>query len=312
MDFNFAFQPGGLDRAAPLRTDASVRANPEARTNLFWRGKLLVEGSDHPARIPLDHPALVDCREPPAFVGLADGIPLFAADLSLWQPHEDAAVIGQFTDTTSQIHPGFEGCRFAEIRGLMPTLTLLEGEAVATGRALLSWHATHRFCANCGTASTPEASGWHRKCPSCGTQHFPRTDPVVIMLAEHEGRALVGRQPQFPPGRYSALAGFLEVGESLEEAVARELFEEAGVRAMQVRYLASQPWPIISSQLMLACIATVESDALTIDRNELDDVRWVDRDGVLAALAGASDAPFIPPPPYAIAHELLTRWARGE
>jgi len=195
---------------------------------------------------------------------------------------------------------------------LLADLPAPEAATWGVARSLVDWHARHRFCARCGAPTTVSRAGWARHCGQCASQHFPRTDPVVIMLAEHEGRALVGRQPQFPPGRYSALAGFLEVGESLEEAVARELFEEAGVRAMQVRYLASQPWPIISSQLMLACIATVESDALTIDRNELDDVRWVDRDGVLAALAGASDAPFIPPPPYAIAHELLTRWARGE
>jgi NAD+ diphosphatase len=123
-------------------------------------------------------------------------------------------------------------------------------------------------------------AGWARHCGRCGAEHYPRTDPVVIMLAEHGGRALVGRQPRFPPGRYSALAGFVEVGESLEEAVARELFEEGGVRATRVRYLASQPWPMPSSQLMLACVAEVESDVLTIDRGELDDAKWVDRDGV--------------------------------
>jgi len=132
------------------------------------------------------------------------------------------------------------------------------------------------------------------------------------MLAEYEGRALVGRQPQFPPRRYSALAGFVEVGESVEEAVARELFEEAGVRATQVRYVASQPWPLLGSQLMLACIAEVSSAELTIDRDELDDAIWVDRDGVHAALAGDPAAPFLAPPPYAIAHELLLRWANGE
>ena len=131
------------------------------------------------------------------------------------------------------------------------------------------------------------------------------------MLAEHgEGsraRVLVGRQPGFPPGRYSALAGFLEPGESIEEAVARELHEEAGVTASSVRYVASQPWPF-PSQLMIACVARVEQDAITLDETELDDAIWVDRAGIAAALAGEADAPFLPPPPYAVAHTLLARW----
>lgn len=198
---------------------------------------------------------------------------------------------------------------------LFRVLAGLPGPAAAlwgAARSLVDWHARHRFCGRCGAATELTRAGWGRRCPACPADHFPRTDPVVIMLAEHGGRVLVGRQPRFPPGRYSALAGFVELGESVEEAVARELFEEAGVRATAVRYLASQPWPLPSSQLMLACVAAVESDVLSLDRDELDDAIWVDREGVRAALANAPDAPFIPPPPYAIAHELLARWARGE
>ena len=224
-----------------------------------------------------------------ALLGLLDGRPAFVA-----------------------LTPGAGGKPMYTLLRVLNDLPAPEAATWGVARNLVDWHARHRFCARCGAPTTASRAGWARRCEPCAIDHFPRTDPVVIMLAEHGGRALVGRQPRFPPGRYSALAGFVEVGESLEEAVARELFEEAGVRATKVRYLASQPWPLLGSQLMLACIATVESDALTIDRSELDDARWVDRDGVLAALAGAADAPFIPPPPYAIAHELLTRWARGE
>lgn len=179
-------------------------------------------------------------------------------------------------------------------------------------RSLVHWHAGHRFCGRCGAGTGVARAGWGRRCPQCAVDHFPRTDPVVIMLAEYEGRALVGRQPRFPARRYSALAGFVEVGESVEEAVARELFEEAGVRATKVRYVASQPWPVPGSQLMLACIAEVSSAELTIDTDELDDAIWVDRDGVRAALAGDPAAPFLAPPSYAIAHELLLRWANDE
>jgi NAD+ diphosphatase len=207
--------------------------------------------------------------------------------------------------------PAARGKPMFQLLRLLAELPAPEAATWGAARSLVDWHARHRFCARCGAATVAARAGWARRCPQCTAEHFPRTDPVVIMLAEHDGRALVGRQPRFPAGRYSALAGFIEVGESVEEAVTRELFEEAGVRATRVRYLASQPWPFVSSQLMLACVATVESGVLEIDRSELDDAKWVDRDGVLAALAGAADAPFLPPPPTAIAHTLLTRWAAG-
>jgi NAD+ diphosphatase len=180
----------------------------------------------------------------------------------------------------------------------------------AGARSLVDWHARHGFCSVCGTATAIFRAGWARKCPNCGAEHFPRVDPVVIMIAEHQGRALLGRQPAWPPGRYSALAGFLEVGESIEEAVAREIFEEAGVRVRAVRYLASQPWPFPSS-LMIACIAEAEGDAITLDANELEDARWFTRDEVRQALARDPEALFGAPPPYAIAHTLLTAWAEG-
>jgi NAD+ diphosphatase len=143
---------------------------------------------------------------------------------------------------------------------------------------------------------------------ACDSEHFPRVDPVVIMLAEHGDRALLGRQASWPQGRYSALAGFLEPGETVEEAVARELFEEAGVRARTVRYVTSQAWPF-PAQLMLACIAEVEDDALHIATDELEDAVWVGRDEVRAALAGDQQARFLLPPVYAVAHSLLKHWA---
>jgi NAD+ diphosphatase len=198
--------------------------------------------------------------------------------------------------------------RTPELFALLILLAPGEAGTYAAARSLADWHARHRFCANCGHATAPDHAGWVRRCPSCGAEHHPRTDPVVIMLAEHDGRVLLGRQPAFPPGRYSALAGFVEVGETLEDAVARELFEEAGVRVRGVRYLMSQPWPF-PSQLMLACTADAIEDVLTVDRNELEDARWFSHAEVAAALLGASDATFLPPPPYAIAYSLLARWA---
>jgi NAD+ diphosphatase len=211
--------------------------------------------------------------------------------------------------------------RFTEVRPDLPEGTarsmaifrmldiLPPGEAstYAAARSLIDWHLRHGFCAKCGNATAMFRGGWGRNCGRCGTEHFPRVDPVVIMLAEYGGRVLVGRQPRYPPRRYSALAGFLEPGESIEEAVARELNEEAGVAARAVRYVVSQPWPFPSS-LMMACIAEVEDDALTIDYTELEDAFWVTRDEVLASMNGDPDARFLPPPSYAIAHTLFRRW----
>lgn len=186
------------------------------------------------------------------------------------------------------------------------------GDAAIWGaaRALNEWHARHLFCGICGSVTAPFRAGWGRSCAGCGAEHFPRVDPVVIMLAEHGGKVLVGRQPRYPARRYSALAGFVEPGESIEEAVARELMEEAGVAVSAVRYVASQPWPF-PGQLMIGCIAAVASPALTLDANELEDAMWVDRAGVRAALAGDAGAPFLAPPPFAIAHSLLAAW-RGD
>jgi NAD+ diphosphatase len=179
-----------------------------------------------------------------------------------------------------------------------------------TARSLIEWHNRHPFCSACGTASLFFRAGWGRKCPACSAEHFPRVDPVVIMLAEHGGRVLLGRQPQYPAGRYSALAGFVEPGESLEEAVERELREEAGIEAGNVRYVASQPWPFPGS-LMIACIADAASDHIILDTNELEHAFWASREEVESALSGDSGAPFQAPPHFAIAHTLLVRWLRS-
>jgi len=198
----------------------------------------------------------------------------------------------------------------ARSRTVMRLLPLLSGPDAALyggARSLVDWHARHRFCAVCGTPTDLFRGGWGRRCGSCNAEHFPRVDPVVIMLAECEGRVLVGRQGGFPPGFFSALAGFVEPGESLEEAVARELFEEAGIRVSNVSYVASQPWPFPSS-LMIGCRAVANDPALTLDTTEIEAAMWVDKAEVRAALAGDMGAPFMAPPPLAIARYLLEDW----
>lgn len=182
---------------------------------------------------------------------------------------------------------------------------------LAQAKSVLYWHSRHRFCANCGHATRVEAAGWRRVCDSCGAQHFPRTDPVVIMLATWEDTCLLGRQPRFPAGMYSALAGFVEAGETLENAVRRELWEEAGITTGDVKYLASQPWSFPCS-LMIGCIAKADGRDLTIDLNELEDARWFSRDETISLLKNRHPDKLFCPPKIAIAHHLMAAWAYGE
>ena len=194
-------------------------------------------------------------------------------------------------------------------------LTMLPAEDAAIygmARSLIEWHNSHKFCGRCGHGTMLFRAGWGRKCGNCNAEHFPRTDPVVIMLAEYEGKALVGRQSRFPSGNYSALAGFLEPGESIEEAVRREIHEEAGVTCGAVRYVTSQPWPFGGSQLMIACVADAEGDDITLDTTELEDAMWVSKDDARAALANEDGRKFNAPPPFAIAHSLLRHWVTDE
>jgi NAD+ diphosphatase len=182
---------------------------------------------------------------------------------------------------------------------------------VATAKSILDWHRRHRFCAACGTRTAPAQSGFRRDCDSCGAQHFPRTDPVAIMLVARGDTCLLGRQTRFAPGMYSCLAGFVEPAETIEDAVRRETFEEAGVRVGIVRYHSSQPWPFPSS-LMIGCIAEATSEELNVDREELEDARWFSRDEVKLMLEGRHPAGLTAPQPIAIAHHLLRAWCFGE
>jgi NAD+ diphosphatase len=198
--------------------------------------------------------------------------------------------------------------------GLWQALASLAPDELATyggARSLVDWHARHRFCARCGGGTVLAKGGWQRNCTGCKAEHFPRVDPVTIMLVEHNDSILLGRQPRFPAGNYSALAGFVEPGETIEEAVAREVFEEAGVRARDVSYVMCQPWPFPSS-LMIGCHSFADDPAVTIDTTELDDARWFTRAEVTEAMQATRDggrgAAFGAPPPFAVAHHLLRWW----
>ncbi len=287
------FTGGTLDRADALRHDADALAAARAD----WRARLLVLDGLMPAvtddgRLEWTSLAHLPDDAEPILLGLDES----------GRPHFTALLAGMRVDTAPAM-------RSPALMAVLGSLAPGEAATYAAARSVIDWHVRHGFCAKCGSATAVFRGGWARKCPACGAEHFPRVDPVVIMIAEDDGRALLGRGKGWPPGRYSALAGFLEPGESIEEAVAREIAEEAGVRVGRVRYVASQPWPFPSS-LMIACVAEAEDDAITLDVNELEDAMWVPREMVRAVLRG-EEGPFLPPPPYAIAHTLLTVWAQG-
>ncbi len=196
--------------------------------------------------------------------------------------------------------------RSIAVRGLVPPEEL---GLLAMAKSMLDWHNRHRFCANCGGPTTLAQAGFRRDCAACGAQHFPRTDPVVIMLVTRGERCLLGRQPRFPEKMYSCLAGFLEPGETIEAAVRRETFEEAGVRVGEVRYLASQPWPFPSS-IMIGCVAEALTDEIAFDGEELEDARWFSKDDVRRMLDGTHES-FAAPAPIAIANLLVRHWVNG-
>lgn len=224
---------------------------------------------------------------------------------------QDRPVIATLADPEAakpfEEDPAFtvENLRAIAVNGLVPAEEL---GTLAMAKSLLDWHARHRFCANCGAPTRHAQAGFRRDCDACGAQHFPRTDPVVIMLITRGDRCLLGRQPRFAPRSYSCLAGFLEPGETIEDAVRREVFEEAGVRVGAVRYLASQPWPFPSS-IMIGCAGEAESDEIVFDTAELEDARWFSRDDVRRMIAGTHET-FAAPSPIAIAHHLLRHWVR--
>lgn len=312
------FGGSGLNRAGNLRADpeAVLEAlkHPKAAYVILWRGKPLVHGSDSTslALVPVDHPVLkpfVEKAVCPILLGLEeDGAPLFVLDMSSWEPQGlDASQMGQFLDPTEQHHPDFPpGYVFAELRRIMTHLTPRDAELAATAKAVLGWHATHGFCACCGVASEVSHAGWQRTCPACKAHHFPRTDPVVIMLVTHGNSVLMGRSPGWPEGMYSLLAGFVEQGETLEAAVRREVEEEAGVKVGAVRYLASQPWPFPSS-LMFGCAGEALSEEIVIDPVEIEDAIWVTREEMMDVFAGLHPK-LKPARKGAIAHFLLENW----
>lgn len=278
-----------------------------------WRGRPLMVRADAGAGLGWvgpESPVLRHAHKDRLFLGLHNGCTCAAADISRWEPDGmDRAALAMFTDPTEYPHPDLPGeYRFIDLRQALTQLAPDAAALAGTARALFNWHRSHRFCSSCGQPSDWSQDGWQRKCPACGVAHFPRTDPVVIMLVLRGNRVLLGRSPGWPEGMYSALAGFVEPGETLETAVRREVLEETGIRVGEVSYVASQPWPWPSS-LMMGFIAHAETETITRDA-EIEDALWLTRQEAVDVMAGLH--PVIRRPrPGAIAHGLLEAWLTG-
>jgi NAD+ diphosphatase len=296
------FTGNPLDRASDRRADldwlARMLGSADSLGVALWNGRPLVEDGED-GRLQLSYlPAklvgeLANGAERLLFLGLWKDRAVFAVDLE-----------GQ-ADPTAQALRGLG--RFEDLRQVALALPAADAAIASTAKGMFEWRRRHRRCAVCGEPSHPADGGWKRVCEACEAEHFPRTDPVVIMLPYHGDRCMLGRQEVWPPGMFSALAGFLEPGEAIEEACARELEEEAGLHAVKVHYHSSQPWPYPSS-LMIGLLAEVEDEEGQPDQTELSEVRWFTRAKARDLLAGKIEGLFAPPP-SAIAHQLIKAWA---
>ena len=313
---NVTFCGTGLDRGAALRENSDwlrlALRRQGARVLPVWRGKIPIRmgQSAKLAWLPPDCDCFKDSSESPILLGLPDGNPAFARDISNWDPGESARP-SEFLDASKQSHPDIpDECFFVDLRLHMTQLDAREAELAAIAKAVLGWHSTHRYCARCGRPSHPECAGWRRDCNHCDSQHFCRTDPVVIMLITRGNSVLVGRSYEWPSKTYSLLAGFMEPGETVEAAVRREVFEETSVRVGEVEMLTTQPWPFPTS-LMIGCRGEALSSEINIDATEIEDAKWLSREDMLDVYAGIREG-VAPPRKGAIAHFIIYSWLAGK
>jgi len=232
----------------------------------------------------------------PVLLGSRDGQTLFAFDVT------------GIDDPATKL--GLGNAEFPDLRAIASALPAADASIAAQARHLIDWHSRHGFCPGCGRPTAAKDAGWARECTGCSTEHFPRTDPVAIMLVRRDDRCLLGRQPAWPRPFFSALAGFVEGGETLEETVRREVKEEADIEVGEVRYHSSQPWPFPAS-LMLGCMAEATSEKICVDGAELEEAAWFSREDIARSLRRPSDVLAVPPP-MAIAHQLLRAWVEED
>jgi NAD+ diphosphatase len=298
-----AFVSDVLDRAAHLRGQddklLALESHRDARAYVVQRDSLVVKREANGVRALLTIGEALQFGANPGtvFLGLRDGAPVFGMGIS-------ASAVENLA--------GRDDVVVSELRGMVmqEMLPLEQLSAIAMAKSMVSWHQRHGFCANCGTRTAMKEGGWKRDCPSCKAEHFPRTDPVVIMLVHSGDRCLLGRQKQFMKGMWSCLAGFVEAAETIEDAVKREIFEESGIRCADVTYYMTQPWPYPSS-LMIGCNARATSEEIVVDHAELEDARWFSRaDVALMHKREHPDGQFAAHP-FAIAHHLIGNWLQS-
>ena len=292
-----AYSGSLLERAAALRGDeaklAALLEHPRAGVYVVG-GESIVLKAQGAAPDPLfspDEARTLGVARETVFLGLLHDAPRFGVGI-------DPAAIEALK---ARADLKLIDLRTIAVQGDVDTVHV---PPLAEAKAILGWHARHRFCPNCSAATVLTQAGWRRDCPVCKAEHFPRTDPVVIMLPIKDDRCVLGRSPRFPPTMWSCLAGFCEPGELIEEAVRREVAEEVGVTCARVRYFASQPWPFPAS-LMIGCHAEAVSDEVVIDKSEIEDARWFDRAELKSMLLRQHPQELSTPPPIAIAHHII-------
>jgi NAD+ diphosphatase len=290
-----------IDRAAYLRDDPeklfALEGKADARAYVLHRDSIVVklEGDSMRAALTLSEARDFGANPGTIFLGLRNGEPLFGMGL----PADSAEKLKGRNDVA------LEALRGLAMDGRIPPPEL---NSIAIAKSLVHWHQRHGFCANCGARTALSHGGWKRDCAACKTEHFPRTDPVVIMLVTHGEKALLGRSKHFVTNSWSCLAGFVEPAETIEDAVRREVFEEAGITCGDVHYYKAQPWPYPHS-LMIGCIADARTSDITVDKSELDDARWFERADVAKMLRREHPDGLVAPTGIAIAHHLLGHWA---